>query len=98
MKNRLIASSAIFSLVLVSALSLSIQAQTTEESTGPSEQPSAPMEMGQPQAPQPPPPGPPPQSQPPQPGNLLNSARKLSPVDHRARAQQELTRVSAASA
>ncbi len=68
MRNRLTASSAILSLMLVSALSLSVHAQTTEEGAGPSEQPSAPMEMGQPQAPQPPPPGSPPQSAPPQPG------------------------------
>jgi hypothetical protein len=67
MKNRLIASSAIFTLALAGLFSLSVQAQTTEDANGPSEQPSAPMEMGQPQAPQPPPPGRPPQpGQPPQ--------------------------------
>ena len=54
MKNRFIASLAVVTLALAGALSVSVQAQTTEEGPGPSEQPSAPMEMGQPQSPQPP--------------------------------------------
>src|SRR5580658_10791269 len=78
MKNRLAASSAILSLVLVGALSVSVQAQTTQEGAGPSEQPSAPMEMGQPQATQPPPPGQPPQ-QPGQPPQLGREAQPGGP-------------------
>ncbi|MFZ0145777.1 MAG: DUF6600 domain-containing protein, partial [Candidatus Sulfotelmatobacter sp.] len=93
MKNRLIASSAIFSLVLVGALSLSVQAQTTEEGAGPSEQPSAPMEMGQPQAPQPPPPGRPPQ--PGQPPQLGQEAQPGGPSgEGPARTDQGVGRVS----
>lgn len=37
-----------FTLMLVTALGLSASAQTTDEGPGPSEQPSAPMEVGQP--------------------------------------------------
>ena len=93
MKNRLIASSAIFSLVLVGALSLSVQAQTTEEGAGPSEQPSAPMEMGQPQAPQPPPPSRPPQ--PGQPPQLGQEAQPGGPSgEGPARTDQGVGRVS----
>jgi len=40
---------AVLSLTLAGAFSIGAAAQTTEEGTGPSEQPSAPMEMGQPQ-------------------------------------------------
>src|SRR5712672_1287664 len=47
MKNRVISRLAILTLVLVGAYSGSLLAQTTEEGPGPSEQPSAPMEMGQ---------------------------------------------------
>src|ERR1700733_11958087 len=66
-KDRLLAAAAIFTIIMAGAFVLSVQAQTTEEGGGPSEQPSAPMEIGQPQAPQPPPPGQPPQTgQPPQ--------------------------------
>jgi hypothetical protein len=67
MRSRFIASFAILALALAGALSISVQAQTTEEGPGPSEQPSAPMEMGQAQPAQPPqsgqplPPGEPPQ-------------------------------------
>jgi hypothetical protein len=61
MKNKFIASLAILALALTGMLAISVQAQTTEEGKGPSEQPSAPMEIGQPQAPQPPQAGPPPQ-------------------------------------
>ncbi len=63
MKNRFIARLAILTLALAGALSISAQAQTTEEGPGPSEQPSAPMEMGQGQSAPPSQPG-----QPPQPG------------------------------
>jgi hypothetical protein len=49
MKNRLMASLSVLTLALAGALSFSMQAQTTEEGPGPSEQPNAPMEMGQPQ-------------------------------------------------
>ncbi|HXC43745.1 MAG TPA: DUF6600 domain-containing protein [Candidatus Dormibacteraeota bacterium] len=74
MKNRLIASFAAMVLALAGALTVSAYAQTTDEGSGPSEQPSVPMEMGQPQAP-PPQPGMPPQpgqpqaGPPPQPGH-----------------------------
>jgi hypothetical protein len=47
MKNRFLSSFAIVTLVLAGAFSTSVMAQTTEEGPGPSEQPSAPMEMGQ---------------------------------------------------
>lgn len=94
MKNRLIASSAILSLLLVGALSLSVQAQTTDEGAGPSEQPSAPMEMGQPQAPQPPPPGRPPQ-QPGQPPQLGQEAQPGGPSgEGPAKTDQGVGRVS----
>ena len=94
MKNRLTASSAILSLVLVGALSLSVQAQTTQEGAGPSEQPSAPMEMGQPQAPQPPPPGQPPQ-QPGQPPQLGPEAQPGGPSgEGPAKTDQGVGRVS----
>ncbi len=52
MKNRFLAGSAIMFLALAGAFSVSAFAQTTDEGTGPTEQPSAPMEVGQPQAPQ----------------------------------------------
>ncbi|MGA7220120.1 MAG: hypothetical protein WBX38_17525, partial [Candidatus Sulfotelmatobacter sp.] len=56
MKKRFLSRFAILALALACAFSIGLQAQTTDESTGPSEQPSAPMEMGQPQPAQPPPP------------------------------------------
>jgi hypothetical protein len=94
MKNRLAASSAILSLVLVGALSVSVQAQTTQEGAGPSEQPSAPMEMGQPQATQPPPPGQPPQ-QPGQPPQLGREAQPGGPSgEGPAKIDQGVGRVS----
>src|SRR5580700_4761164 len=94
MKNRLAASSAILSLVLVGALSVSVQAQTTQEGAGPSEQPSAPMEMGQPQATQPPPPGQPPQ-QPGQPPQLGPEAQPGGPSgEGPAKIDQGVGRVS----
>jgi hypothetical protein len=55
MKNRLFASLALLALMVAGVLCLSVRAQTTEEGSGPSEQPSAPMEVGQTQpSPQPP--------------------------------------------
>jgi len=62
--SKLVESPAVLTLLLVAIFSVSALAQTTEEGSGPSEQPSAPMEMGQPQAPpagQANQPGPPPQ-------------------------------------
>jgi len=47
MKSRILTSFAILTLAVAGAFSLSAVAQTTEEGTGPSEQPSAPMEVGQ---------------------------------------------------
>src|SRR5580704_775364 len=47
MKTKFIAGFAVLTLALAGALSISAQAQTTQEGPGPSEQPSAPMEMGQ---------------------------------------------------
>jgi hypothetical protein len=54
MKNKFIGSLAVIALALAGAFTVSMQAQTTDEGAGPSEQPSAPMEIGQPQAPPPP--------------------------------------------
>ncbi|MFZ0770644.1 MAG: DUF6600 domain-containing protein [Candidatus Sulfotelmatobacter sp.] len=68
MKNGFIGILAIITLALAGVLTVSVQAQTTEEGKGPSEQPSAPMEIGLPQAPQPPQAGPPPQPGTPPPG------------------------------
>lgn len=51
MKNRFIASFVILALAFAGILSLSALAQTADDSTGPSEQPSAPMEIGQDQNP-----------------------------------------------
>ncbi|MGO8795148.1 MAG: DUF6600 domain-containing protein [Candidatus Sulfotelmatobacter sp.] len=59
MKNRLLANFAVFIFALAGGLSISA-AQTTDEGPGPSEQPSAPMEIGQQQ------PGPPQSARPPQ--------------------------------
>jgi hypothetical protein len=67
MKSRFIASLAVLTLAVPGVLMIRVQAQTTEAGSGPSEQPSAPMEMGQgqsaptPQTAPPPPPGQPPQ-------------------------------------
>jgi hypothetical protein len=47
MRSKFIASFAVLTLALAGALSIGMQAQTTQEGPGPSEQPSAPMEMGQ---------------------------------------------------
>jgi hypothetical protein len=50
MKSRFLNSFAILTLALAGAFSIGALAQTTDEGPGPSEQPSAPMEMGQEQA------------------------------------------------
>jgi hypothetical protein len=69
MKIRFIEGSAILTLALAGVLTIVVQAQTTEEGNGPSEHPSAPMEIGQPQSGPPAQAGPPPQpGQQPQPG------------------------------
>jgi hypothetical protein len=52
MKSRFLSRLAILVLALAGAFSLSVLAQTTDEGPGPSEQPSAPMEVGPPQAPE----------------------------------------------
>ncbi len=69
MKSRFISSLAVLFLTIAIALSARVQAQTTDEGPGPSEQPSAPMEIGQqqPAPPQPNPPGSNGQSQQPMP-------------------------------
>ena len=53
MKSKFIASFAVLTLALAGALSISVRAQTTQEGAGPSEQPSAPMEIGQEKSAQP---------------------------------------------
>ncbi len=73
MKNTFMASCAILTLALAGALSVGMQAQTTDEGTGPSEQPSAPMEMGQAQTTPPSQPGQPQAGQPPQLGEEAQS-------------------------
>jgi Family of unknown function (DUF6600)/FecR protein len=50
MKNKFMASSSVLIMALACALSMSAQVPTTDEGSGPTEQPSAPMEMGQEQA------------------------------------------------
>ncbi|MGC2258672.1 MAG: DUF6600 domain-containing protein [Candidatus Sulfotelmatobacter sp.] len=60
MKNRLIGRLAILTLALAGAFAVTVRAQTTDEGSGPSEQPGAPMEMGQPQSAPPPDAGSPP--------------------------------------
>jgi hypothetical protein len=66
MKNRFLTNLVILALASAGAFTIAAQAQTTQEGSGPSEQPSAPMEMGQPQSPQPAQPGKPQAGQPPQ--------------------------------
>ncbi|MFZ3191274.1 MAG: DUF6600 domain-containing protein [Candidatus Sulfotelmatobacter sp.] len=69
MKNKIIRCFAVLTLAVVGVFTVSVLAQTTEEGKGPSEQPSAPMEIGQPQLAPAPPPGQPGQAgPPPQPG------------------------------
>src|SRR5438045_7868437 len=53
MKNKTISGLAIFVLACSGALSIGARAQTADDGYGPSEQPSAPMEMGQPDQSQP---------------------------------------------
>src|SRR5579863_8873426 len=48
MRSRFLANSAILTLALAGAFSISALAQTTDDGPGPSEQPSAPMEVGTP--------------------------------------------------
>jgi len=84
MKNRLITRSAILMLALAGAFSIGALAQTTEPGQGPTEQPGAPMEGGQPQAQQPPSPGQaqpgqPPQAQPGQPPQMEQEAQPGGP-------------------
>ena len=52
MKNRFLASFAILALIFAGVLCIGARAQTTDEGKGPTEQPSAPMEIGQQQAPE----------------------------------------------
>ena len=91
MKDKFMASFAILTLALASALSISAQAQTTKEGPGPSEQPSAPMEIGQPSCREL-------RNSSLRPGNRPKWEKKPSPVDRQARARPRLTRVWAASA
>jgi hypothetical protein len=67
MKKRFLSAFAIFALVLVAGV-LTMRAQTTQETPAPSDQPSAPMEMGQPAPPQQPAPPAPDGQTPPPPG------------------------------
>ncbi len=53
MKSRFLVGFGMVALILGGAFLLTAKAQTTDEGTGPSEQPSAPMEVGQPQPPAP---------------------------------------------
>ena len=69
MKNRLIGRLAILTLALAGVFAVSAQGQTTDEGSGPSEQPSAPMEMGQPQS------APPSDAPPPPPGQQSPSGQ-----------------------
>ena len=73
-KNRFIKSFAVLILALAGAFAISTQAQTTEEGPGPSEQPSAPMEVGTPQPPHPPRAG-----QAPQPGQPPEMGEETQP-------------------
>jgi hypothetical protein len=50
MKNKFTTSLSVFILVLAGTLTVHAQVPTADDGTGPTEQPSAPMEMGQPQA------------------------------------------------
>jgi hypothetical protein len=105
MKTRLVANFAILTLAIAGMMSIGMQAQTTEETQSPSDQPSAPMEMGQPQAPQPPPPppgqpgqtqaGPPGQMPPGQPPQMGEEAQPGGPSgEGPAKVDQGVGRVS----
>src|SRR5271155_2936393 len=72
MRTKFISTLAILTLALAGALSLTLQAQTTQEGPGPSEQPSAPMEIGQDRSPQP--------ARPAQTPNLPGEAQPGGPV------------------
>ena len=75
--SKVLRSSSIFAMALAGVFTASVQAQTTDEGSGPSEHPSAPMEMGQPQA-QPPQSGQPGQVAPPsQPGNNPSAGQPM---------------------
>jgi hypothetical protein len=92
MKKMLLAKFAILTLAMAGALSIAVQAQTTEEGPGPSEQPSAPMEIGQGQSPQPPQPG---QSQSAQPPQLGEEAQPGGPSgEGPAKTDQGVGRIS----
>ncbi len=80
MKNKFVGSLTILILAFA-GLTISLQAQTTDEGSGPSEQPSAPMEMGQPQSAPPPPPQAGQPGQPPQPGQ---GAQQGPPMEREA--------------
>jgi len=80
MKHRFIGSLEILTLALAGVLTASAQVPTTDEGTGPSEHPNAPMEMGQPQSAPPPqasPPGRP--GQPPQPARPPQMGEEAQP-------------------
>ena len=79
MGNRFIASFAVLALALAGLFSINLQAQTTEPGPGPTEQPNAPMEIGQPQAPQATQPGQPPQPGQPQAGQPPQLGEEAQP-------------------
>jgi hypothetical protein len=103
MKNKFIARFVLLTLALAGAFSITLQAQTTEPGPGPTEQPNAPLEIGQPQA-QPPrpgqpvPPGPPPQPGQPQAGPPPQMGEEAQPGgpsgEGPARVNQGVGRVS----
>jgi len=100
MERKFLGNVALFLLLLSGLFTISAWAQTTDEGSGPSEQPSAPMEMGQPQSAPPPPP------QAGQPDSRLSPvgalsktlrwSKKLSPADPLARVQRKSIRASVA--
>jgi FecR protein len=73
MKQQSLLRGTFFTFLLVVAFGLSAFAQTTDEGPGPSEQPSAPMEVGQPQAPEASPATPPPDTQAPPSADAQNN-------------------------
>ena len=76
MERKFLGNVALFLLLLSGLFTISAWAQTTDEGSGPSEQPSAPMEMGQPQSAPPPPPQ---AGQPPQPGQGPQQGPPMEP-------------------